>query len=70
MRDGSSPSNDCIVLDECRKVILQEIYQEIWEKLNVAVSQSYTTWGISLLESPLFFLVIDKKKIIKQFRVP
>ena len=27
-----SPSNDCIVLGECKKVILRELYQDIEKK--------------------------------------
>ena len=55
--DGSSPSDDCIVLGECRIDLLQELYQEMREKWNMPVASSLThaTWGITLLESSLIF---------------
>ena len=31
------PSNDCIVLGECRKVVFQEVYLEMSEKCNMPI---------------------------------
>ena len=55
LRNDSSPSDDCVVLGECRIDLLQELYQEMREKWNMPVVASLThaTWGITLLEFPL-----------------
>ena len=63
--DGSSPSDDCIVLGKCRKELLQELFQEIWENWNmpIAASNTHATWGITLLMFLLIFPWINKINI-------
>ena len=55
-----SPSGDCTVLGEWRKVFFREIYQAKWI-MPIAASQSHATWEITCSGSTLVFFVSNKK---------